>query len=126
MTLALLVGIGIAPFDAAGVGEVFGFAVGMEGNAVSGGEEPGLLPMAGTMPTIPDTAEAAGLGFAGELPVFTAGIGATEVMEVVGAASCGLTSDPATVATGFPLGSTNVMSPVGVAAVLCPPPPPPR
>lgn len=80
--------------------------------------------MAGTMPTIPDTAGAAGLEFTGELPLPTAGFGAAEVVEVVGAASCGLRSDAATVATGFPLGSTNVMSPVnvGVAAFLCPPP----
>lgn len=30
-----------------------GFATGMEGNAVSGGDDPGLLPMAGTIPTMP-------------------------------------------------------------------------
>lgn len=74
------------------------------------------------MPTIPETAGAAGLGFAEELPVFTAGFGATEVLEVVGAASCGLMSDAAIVASGFPLGSTNVISPVAVA-FLCPSPP---
>lgn len=54
----LLAGTGIVPFDAAGVGEVFGFAAGMEGNAVSGGEDPGLFPTAGTIPTIPPLATA--------------------------------------------------------------------
>lgn len=81
------------------------------------------MPMAGTMPTIPDTVGLAGLGLEEELPIPNAGSGTAEIMEVVGNASCGIMSDAAIVATGLPLGSTNVMSPVGVAAFLWPPPP---
>lgn len=100
--------------------ELLAPGIGSESNAVSDGDEPGLFPMAGTMPTIPDTAGNTGLKFVEVLPLPTAVFGATEVVEVVGAASCGLMSDAATVASGFPLGSTNVISPVGVAALLCP------
>jgi hypothetical protein len=56
---ALPEGRGAVPFEAAGVGELLGFAAGMEGKAVRGGEEPGSLPTAGTMPTIPPLAAAA-------------------------------------------------------------------
>lgn len=44
--------------EVTGVGEVFGFAAGMEGKAVSGGEEPGSFPTAGTIPTMPPLASA--------------------------------------------------------------------
>lgn len=98
---------------------------GSESNAVSGGDEPGLLPMAGTMPTMPASVEPVGLGPTDEPPLFTAELRIETVMEVVGPASCGLSSDAAIVASGLPLGSTNVMSPVGIAAFLWPPPPPP-
>lgn len=88
---------------------------------MSGGDEPGLLPTAGTMPTIPDdTAGAAGAEFVGELPLPAAASGTTDA-EVVEAAPCGLSCDAAIVASGFPLGLTNVTSSVGAAAFLCPP-----
>lgn len=53
LTFALPVGLVIVPFEAKGVGELSGFAAGMDGNAVSGGDEPGLFPTAGTIPTMP-------------------------------------------------------------------------
>ena len=92
---------------------------GRESNAVSGGDEPGLFPTAGTIPTIPDdTAGASGAVFVEEPPLPAVASGTTEV-DVVEPAPCGLSCDAATVARGFPLGSTNVMS--SIAAALCPP-----
>jgi hypothetical protein len=60
LTLVPLTGLGAVPFEGASVGELFGFAAGMEGNSVSGGDEPGLLPTAGTIPTMPLLATAVG------------------------------------------------------------------
>lgn len=58
LRFVLPVGLGTVLFEAAGVGELFGFAAGIEGKAVSGGDEPGLLPTAGTIPTMPPLATA--------------------------------------------------------------------
>lgn len=42
------------PFKRSEVGELSGFAGGMDGNSVKGGDAPGSLGTAGTIPTIPD------------------------------------------------------------------------
>jgi hypothetical protein len=77
-----------------------------------------LLPTAGTIPTIPDdTAGAAAEVFVEELAV-TVTVFMAPVEE---AAPCGSSCDAAIVASGFPLGSTKVISPVGAASFLCPP-----
>lgn len=90
---------------------------------MSGGDEPGLLPIAGTMPTIPDTTGDAAPESIAEPALPAAEPGTTEA-DVFDAAPWVLISDAATVASGFPLGSTNITSPVEVAAFLCPFPPP--
>lgn len=56
--LALLEQTGLVAFEVTEVGEVFGFARGKDGNAVRGGEDPGLFPIAGTIPTMPPVATA--------------------------------------------------------------------
>jgi hypothetical protein len=82
---------------------------GRESKSVSGGDEPGLLPTAGTMPTIPD--DTARAEFVEGLPLLAAASGTTDA-ELVGAAAWGLSCEAATVASGLPLGSTNVTSSV--------------
>ena len=89
-------------------------------NAVSGGDESGLLPTAGTIPTMPDDTAGAAV-FAEELAVTAAAVFVGPDFEVVEAVTCGFSCDAAIVAKGCPLGSTNVTLPVGVAAFLCPP-----
>lgn len=71
--------------------------------------------MAGTIPTIPDMFELVDRRLAEELPMPRLGSG---TVMAVGVASCGMIAEAAKVATGLPLGSTNVMSPVRVAAFL--------
>jgi hypothetical protein len=56
---AALVGCNGAGFEEAGVEDAFEFAAGIDGNSVRGGEAPGSLGTAGTMPTIPPRLDAA-------------------------------------------------------------------
>jgi hypothetical protein len=63
VTFPTPVALGAVPLDAAPVRVVFPFTAGTAtaGNVVSGGEEPGSLGTAGTMPTMPPLATAADL-----------------------------------------------------------------
>jgi hypothetical protein len=81
---------------------------------VSGGDDPGSLGTAGTMPTSPDAA--------GAVPLLAAAFGATDARTLGVAVVCEgcvvLSCEAVTVASGFPLGSTRMMMALEVAAAL--------